>query len=77
MDPRGDLILERLLMSKLQLIDAIRRQNRSAAVAFLTSFDEQSLETYLKRLNKLLGRRGRLTHWVREGMSPAMVTRLH
>ncbi len=64
-------------MSKHEIIDAIRRQNRSAAVAFLTSFDEQALRSYLKRLSLLRGGRGRASHWVREGKSPAVVTRLN
>jgi len=59
------------------MIDAIRRQNRSAAVAFLTAFDEQALENYLKRLTRVHGQRGRSSIWVREGKSPAVVTRLH
>ncbi len=64
-------------MSKIQIIDAIRRQNRSAAVTFLDAFDERTLTTYLKRLALISGRRGRSSVWVRQGRTPAVVTRLH
>lgn len=63
-------------MSKEQIIDAIRRQNQSAAVAFLDSFDEQTLQSYLRRL-ALVGGRGRSSVWIREGCSSAIVTRLN
>ncbi len=65
------------MMSKHQIIDEIRKQNRSAAVAFLTSFDEQDLHSYLQRLTRVNGQRGRASVWVRQSKSPAVVARLH
>ena len=61
-------------MSKHQIIDRIRQQNRSADVAFLATFNEEALNTYLKRL---VLTRGKSSGWVREGKAPAAVTRLH
>ena len=61
-------------MSKHQIIDQIRRQNRSADVEFLATFNEEALNTYLKRLALS---RGRSSGWVREGKAPAAMTRLH
>lgn len=64
-------------MSKEQMIEAIRQQNRSAAVDFLVGFDEKQLQTYLQRLSRLLGRRGRSSTWVRQDQMRAVVTRHH
>ena len=64
-------------MSKQQLIDAIRIHNRSAQDAFLVTFDQQVLETYLRRLQTIQGQRGPKSVWVRESDRPAMVTRVH
>ena len=64
-------------MSKQQLIDAIRNHNRSAQDAFLVTFDQQVLETYLRRLQTVQGKRGAGSVWVRPGDSPAVVTRTH
>lgn len=61
-------------MSKHQIIEKIRQQNRSAAVAFLATFKEEVLSTYLKRLALS---RGRSSGWVRQGKAPAAMTRLH
>lgn len=61
-------------MSKHQLIDQIRRQNRSADIGFLATFNEEALNRYLKRL---VLSRGKSSGWVREGKAPAAVTRLH
>ena len=60
-------------MDKEQLIEAIRSQNPSAAVDFLTSFTQSTLEIYLKRLTKIAGRRGRESGWVRPGDTRAIV----
>jgi len=64
-------------MSKLQIIEAIRHCNRTAGQEFLISFDEQALSSYLKRLTTIKGRRGRDSRWVRQGDTPAVVTRMH
>ena len=62
-------------MSKPETIDAIRKRNPSADEEFLTSFDLRALETYLQRLKKVYGKRGRDSVWVRPGDSPAIVHR--
>ncbi len=64
-------------MSKQQLIDAIRNHNRSAQDSFLITFDQQVLETYLRRLQTVQGNRGKGSVWVRPADSPAVVTRTH
>lgn len=64
-------------MSKQQLIDEIRIHNRSAQDSFLVTFDQQVLETYLRRLQTVQNTRGPKSVWVREGDSPAVITRVH
>jgi len=64
-------------MSKQQMIEQIRQMNRSAPEAFLIHFNEQALETYLKRLSLARGGRGPSSRWVRTGDAPAAVTRVH
>lgn len=64
-------------MSKQQVIDAIRVHNPSAPTEFLSVFDERKLQSYLQRLTRILGRRGRGSVWVREGDTPAIITRHH
>ncbi|MEM6331774.1 MAG: hypothetical protein AAF823_00325 [Planctomycetota bacterium] len=53
------------LMSKHQMIEAIRQRNRSATVEYLTDFDEDELKTYLARLTDLIGHRGPDSVWTR------------
>jgi len=62
-------------MSKTQLIEAIREQNRSASPDFLTRFDEAALNSYLDHLNYRHGPRGEQSVWVRPKDTPAIVTR--
>ena len=64
-------------MSKQQVIEAIQRSNPSASGAFLEGFAQPSLESYLRRLTEVCGRRGRDSGWIREGETPAIVTRAH
>lgn len=64
-------------MSKQQMIEEIRRMNRSAPEQFLIHFDEAALETYLRRLSLARAGRGKLSRWVRTGDCPAAVTRSH
>ncbi|MCE9590184.1 MAG: hypothetical protein K8S99_06635 [Planctomycetes bacterium] len=64
-------------MSKEQLIDEIRRLNRTADSQFLVHFKPEMLEEYLKRLALTVSARGRASVWVRTGISPAVVTRVH
>ncbi|MEM1108696.1 MAG: hypothetical protein AAGH99_08405 [Planctomycetota bacterium] len=59
-------------MSKQQMIEEIQLKNRSASPEFLERFDEMALKTYLRRLNTVVGRRGRGSVWVRESNSPAV-----
>ena len=63
------------LMTKPQMIDAIRQRNRSATVEYLADFDEQDLKTYLARLTDLLGRRGRASVWTRDTTDPCFAQR--
>ncbi|MEO0965058.1 MAG: hypothetical protein AAFY08_08050 [Planctomycetota bacterium] len=63
------------LMTKQQMIDAIRQRNRSASVEYLTSFDEDDLQVYLTRLTDLIGRRGRSSVWTRDTTEPCFVHR--
>ena len=62
-------------MSKQQMIERIQKTNRGAKREFLEAFDEPALRQYLRRLDTVLGRRGKGSVWVREGHSPAIVTR--
>lgn len=62
-------------MSKQQMIEQIQRTNRGAKSEFLETFDEPSLRLYLQRLTTVLGHRGRGSVWVREGDTPAVVSR--
>lgn len=58
------------------MIEAIRQHNRSATSDFLVHFDEQTLDSYLRRLTTLHDRRGKGTAWVRQSVKPAVTTRL-
>jgi sulfur relay (sulfurtransferase) DsrF/TusC family protein len=64
-------------MSKQQMIEAIRERNKSVTMEFLDGFDEPSLLAYYRRLTEVQGKRGRLSVWVRQGDTTAIVTRLH
>ncbi|MEL7087329.1 MAG: hypothetical protein AAGL98_02625 [Planctomycetota bacterium] len=62
-------------MSKQQMIEQIQKTNRGAKSEFREMFDEPTLRQYLRRLTTVSGHRGRGSVWVREGNSPAIVTR--
>lgn len=62
-------------MSKNQLIEAIREQNRTATAEFLAVFDEDALSNYLNHLNYRHGPRGSHAVWVRPKDTAAIVTR--
>lgn len=62
-------------MSKQQMIDAICKHNQSASPDFLSIFDEKSLNSYLLRLTQVSNHRGPGSSWVREGTTPAIVSR--
>ncbi|MFP4144840.1 MAG: hypothetical protein ACLFV3_06815 [Phycisphaeraceae bacterium] len=66
---------EHQLPGRDQLIAQIRRRNRSVSLEFLSTFNDQSLETYLERLRDIVGHRGRKSVWVRRGTDPAIITR--
>lgn len=53
-------------MSKQQMIEQIQLSTRGAKAEFLATFDEQTLQTYLRRLTTVLGHRGRGSVWVRQ-----------
>ena len=59
-------------MSKTDLIAAIREHNPSADEHFLNAFNEPTLQTYLDRLTKLQGHRGRGSTWIRQATTPAV-----
>jgi hypothetical protein len=58
-------------MSKHELIDAIRQQNRTASEQFLRGFDEPALKAYLSRLSLGRKRGTRESVWVRPAAEPA------
>ena len=62
-------------MSKQEMIEAIRRQNRTVTEDYLGDFDEPALQEYLERLTTVHGRRGRNSIWVRRTHERAIVTR--
>ena len=61
-------------MSKELLIQAICERKRTVGRDYLVAFDEQQLETYLRRLTQLIGKRGRDSAWVRPADSHAVVS---
>jgi hypothetical protein len=50
-------------MTKRQLIDEIRQINTSAEEAFLSRFDENVLDQYLRRLKDARARQPRIGGW--------------
>ncbi len=65
------------MMTKNELIDEIRRLNHTAPSDFLSTFAETDLQTYLERLHRLFGQRGRRSGWIRPGDTHAVVTLQH
>jgi len=63
-------------MSKEETIQAIREHNRSVSSDYLVSFKIGDLETYLRRLREIKGKRGPQTRWVRPADHTAAMTRL-
>jgi hypothetical protein len=64
-------------MSKQQLIEQIRQKTRGVPADFLETFDEPTLQQYLNRLTRVMGRRGRDSVWVRDGGAAAVASRGH
>lgn len=62
-------------MGKQQVIEAIQQRNRTAKDEFLNLFDEHALQSYLRRLRYVHGRRGADSVWVREASTTAIVRR--
>ena len=52
-------------MEKRQLIEAVRRLNPTATVAFLSQFDAPALRQYLHRLEDTHRRQPQIKAWVR------------
>lgn len=63
------------MLSKSQLIDGIQQINQSARQDWLRLFDTSALERYLEHLHWQLEPRGRQSAWVRDGDTPAILTR--
>ncbi len=64
-------------MNKEEIISSIQEQNPSAGEDFLHSFQVHSLQTYLDRLTRLNGQRGRDSVWIRRtGGSHAAAAKL-
>ncbi|MCZ6445098.1 MAG: hypothetical protein ACE10B_09810 [Phycisphaerales bacterium] len=63
------------MISKSQIIDAIQQVNQSARSDWLDIFDISALRRYLDHLQLTLEPRGRGSIWIRQGDTPAVVTR--
>lgn len=63
-------------MSKQQTVEAICQRNRSARPEFLMRFDQQVLDSYLKRLTLIHNKRGPASIWVRPADTRAIVSRV-
>lgn len=62
-------------MSKSQLIEGIQQINQSAHHDWLSLFDVSALKRYLDHLHWQLEPRGRQSVWIRDGDTPAILTR--
>lgn len=71
--PQGSFVSGGWRMSKQQMIDEIRRHNRSAEWDFLINFSDEELTSYLRRLTEVVGHRGRASGWIRQGDTHAVV----
>lgn len=63
------------MLSKSQLIEAISQINQSARREWLSLFDVTALKRYFEHLQWQLEPRGRQSVWVRDGDTPAILTR--
>lgn len=63
------------MLSKTQIIDMIQQFNQSAGREWLDLFDAPSLRRYLEHLQWSLQPRGRSSIWIRQGETPAAITR--
>ncbi|MFO0874877.1 MAG: hypothetical protein U0575_13025 [Phycisphaerales bacterium] len=61
------------MLQRQQIIDRIREVNVTARVGWLGQFDEPQLRHYLDHLNHTLEPRGRASHWIRRGTTPALL----
>lgn len=63
------------MLSKTQIIEGIQQINQSARQEWLDLFDLSALKRYLDHLTFGLEPRGRTSCWVRDGDTPAILTR--
>jgi hypothetical protein len=63
------------MQSKTQLIEGIQQINQSARPDWLNLFDTTALKRYLDHLHWQLEPRGGAKAWIREGETPAIMTR--
>lgn len=63
------------MLTKAQLIEAIHQINHSARAEWLSLFEAGALRRYFEHLQWQLEPRGRDSVWVREGDTPAILTR--
>ena len=63
------------MLSKAQIIDGIQHINGSARHEWLELFDTTALRRYLDHLYHALEPRGGDSFWIRDGETPAIVTR--
>ena len=63
------------MLTKGQIIDAIQQINQSAQREFLDVFDTDALQLYFDHLQRTQEPRGGESCWVRQGETPAVVTR--
>jgi hypothetical protein len=63
------------MLSKTQLIELIQQFNRSARREWLDLFDTIALRRYLEHLQWSFQPRGRDSFWIRQGETPAALTR--
>jgi len=63
------------MLTKGQIIEMIQQFNQSARREWLDLFDAAALRRYLEHLQWSLQPRGRESVWIREGETPAVLTR--
>ena len=63
------------MLEKTQIIERIQHLNRSARREWLDLFDVSALRRYFDHLQWSLEPRGQDSIWIREGETPAIMTR--
>ncbi|TVQ55348.1 MAG: hypothetical protein EA377_03605 [Phycisphaerales bacterium] len=64
------------MLTKNQIIEMIQQFNQSARLEWLQLFDTTALRRYLDHLQWTMEPRGGQSTWIREGDTPAVVSRL-